>query len=114
MVTKFYDPKEVTKRLEDGTYVYGLYIEGARWNSETMALDYQKPKILVELMPIVQIIPIEVNKLKLRGTMKVPVYITQDRANAKGQGLCFPADLPTKRHESHWILQGVGMMLNIE
>jgi len=75
-VTKHYDAKEITKKLEHGTYVRGLYIEGARWNSEEDSLDYQKPKILVEQMPLVQIVPIEANKLKLRGTMRVPVYTT--------------------------------------
>jgi len=76
IVTKHYDPKAITKKLEHGTYIEGLYIEGARWNSEDDCLDVQKPKVLVEMMPLVQIIPIEANKLKLRGTMKVPVYTT--------------------------------------
>lgn len=35
IVTKVYDPKEITDRLEHGTYVTGLYIEGARWNDDT-------------------------------------------------------------------------------
>jgi dynein heavy chain len=39
-VTTITDPKEVTKRLEHGTYVQGLYLEGARWNSEKDCLDY--------------------------------------------------------------------------
>jgi len=65
-------------------------------------------------MPLVQIIPVEANKLKLRGTIKTPVYITQARRNAMGVGLVFEADLKTKRHVSHWVLQGVAMMLNTD
>lgn len=113
-VTKLFDPAEVTKRLEQGTYVQGLYIEGARWNTEKDSLDYQKPKVLVEEMPLVQIIPVEANKLKLRGTIKTPVYITQLRANAMGVGLVMEADLKTTLHISHWVLQGVAMMLNTD
>jgi dynein heavy chain len=75
-VTKCRDEKEVTKRLDQGTYVQGLYIEGARWNGDIDCLDYQKPKELVTEMPLVQIIPVEANKLKLRGTIKTPVYTT--------------------------------------
>lgn len=75
-VTKNRDASEVTKRLEQGTYVQGLYIEGARWNGDTDCLDYQKPKELITEMPLVQIIPVEANKLKLRGTIKTPVYTT--------------------------------------
>jgi dynein heavy chain len=55
-------------------------------------------------MPLLQIIPIEANKLKLRGTIKTPVYITQLRMNAMGVGLVFEADLNTKKHLSHWVL----------
>jgi len=77
-------------------------------------LDYQLPKVLVEALPLVEIIPVEANKLKLRGTIKTPIYITQLRANAMGVGLVFEADLKTKHHISHWILQGVAMVLNTD
>ena len=113
-VTKIFDEKDITKRLEQGTYVQGIYIEGARWSVENDCLDYQNPKELVTQMPLIQIIPIEANKLKLRGTIKTPVYITQLRANAMGVGLVFEADLKTRHHVSHWILQGVAMVLNID
>lgn len=113
-VTKIRDPKEVTKRLDQGTYIQGLYIEGARWNMEKDCLDYQKPKELVMEMPLVQIIPVEANKLKLRGTIKTPVYTTQARANAMGVGCVFIADLKTVQHPSHWVLQGVAMVLNTD
>lgn len=103
-VTTHRDPKEITKRLDQGTYVQGLYLEGARYNSEEDCLDYQNPKELVQEMPLVQIIPVEANKLKLRGTIKTPVYITQLRANSMGVGLVFEADLKTKKHTSHWVL----------
>ena len=55
-------------------------------------------------MPIMQLVPIELNKLKLRGTLKVPVYVTQARRNAMGSGLVFESDLKIVEHESHWIL----------
>jgi dynein heavy chain, axonemal len=113
-VTKMTDPKEVTKRLEQGTYIQGLYLEGARWNMEEDCLDVQRPKELVTEMPLIQIIPVEANKLKLRGTIKTPVYITQARKNAMGVGMVFEADIKSKRHESHWVLQGVAMVLNTD
>jgi len=52
-VTKIRDSKEITKRLEQGTYVQGLYIEGAKWSMEKDCLDYQNPKELVDEMPLV-------------------------------------------------------------
>ena len=38
-VTKIYDPTLVTERLEQGTYIDGLYLEGARWNMDEDCLD---------------------------------------------------------------------------
>lgn len=38
-VTKYVDGSEITKRLEHGTYVQGLYIEGAKWNMDADSLD---------------------------------------------------------------------------
>ena len=40
-------------------------------------------------MPLVQIIPTEANRLKLRNSLTTPVYVTQLRRNAMGVGLVF-------------------------
>jgi dynein heavy chain len=74
----------------------------------------QQPKELVMEMPIIQIIPAEANKLKIKNNLKTPVYVTQNRKNAMGVGQVFVADLKTTEHPSHWILQGVALVLNID
>ena len=43
---------------------------------------------------------------------RAPVYVTSARSNAMGQGLVFEADLATDEHASHWVLQGVALLLN--
>ena len=113
-VSKERDPTKITKRLDAGTYIQGLFLEGARWSIEKDCLDLQAPKELVVEMPLVRVIPVEANKLKLRGTIKTPVYVTQDRKNAMGKGQVFVADIKTDRHISHWILQGVALVLNTD
>ena len=65
-------------------------------------------------LPLLQIIPVEMSRLKLQGTMKVPLYITQARRNAMGVGLMMDTDVDTDEHTSHWILQGVALCLNID
>jgi dynein heavy chain len=113
-VTKYLEGKEITQdmRLLDGTYVEGMYLEGARWDFENRCLERQNPKQLVVLMPLIQIIPVEANRLKLRNSLPTPVYITQLRRNAMGVGLVFEANLHTELHPSLWILQSVALMLN--
>jgi dynein heavy chain len=100
--------------LESGCYVSGLYLEGGAWDSENAILRVQDPKVLVTQIPIMQVIPVEASKLKLHGTFRTPVYVTQQRKNAMGVGMVFEADLATHEHISHWVLQGVCLVLNID
>eukprot|EP00929_Paragymnodinium_shiwhaense_P077084 TRINITY_DN3967_c0_g3_i3.p1 TRINITY_DN3967_c0_g3~~TRINITY_DN3967_c0_g3_i3.p1 ORF type:complete len:4541 (+),score=1544.66 TRINITY_DN3967_c0_g3_i3:127-13749(+) len=111
-VTKFTQMSEVKQKLLDGSYVEGLYLEGARWDFDAGCLARQFPKVLIQVMPIIEIIPVEANRLKLRDELTTPVYITQLRRNAMGVGLVFEANLHTKEHPSIWVLQGVALMLN--
>lgn len=114
VVTKYESPDQVPAALESGCYVSGLYLEGAAWDFEAACLKAQRPKVLVEQLPIMQVIPIEASKLKLHNTLRTPVYVTQERRNAMGVGLVFEADLTTTEHPSHWVLQGVAMCLNTD
>ena len=56
----------------------------------------------------------EANRLKLHGTLKTPVYVTPQRANAMQEGLVFDADLASAVHDSLWVLQGVCLTLNTD
>ncbi|KAI9188096.1 hypothetical protein H9P43_002487 [Blastocladiella emersonii ATCC 22665] len=113
VVTEYTDAKEINERPALGCYIEGLYLEGARWNSQIGGLDRLVPGSgLVQPLPILRIVPIEVAKLKLINTFKTPVYTTQQRRNAAGVGWVFDADLATRDHPSHWVLQGVCLVMN--
>lgn len=112
VVTNAPTPSELIETTHQGCFVHGLYIEGAAWDIEKGCLVRQAPKQLVQAMPVMKIIPIEVQKLKLQNTLRTPVYVTSQRRNAMGVGLVFEADLHTPEHTSHWILQGVCLVLN--
>jgi len=51
---------------------------------------------------------------QLQNTFRTPVYVTSERRNAMGVGLVFEADLFTTEHISHWVLQGVCLLLNTD
>lgn len=115
-----------------GCYVSGIFIEGGRWDLKKQCLAISESKILIESLPIISIVPIEANRLKLlvtftrnipflkyikfkfyfQNTIRTPVYTTTQRRNAMGVGLVFEADLKTQDHNSFWILQGVCLILN--
>jgi dynein heavy chain len=111
-VTRLTTHEEIPVKPESGCFVIGLYLEGACWDMTASHLVTQTPKVLVVELPIMQVIPIEASRLKLQGTLKTPVYVTQARKNAMGVGMCFEADLATDVHPSHWTLQGVALSLN--
>jgi len=113
-VTSHMNADEVSEHPNMGCFVQGLYLEGARWDLQEECLMPQLPKVLVQELPLLRVIPIEASKLKLQDTLKTPVYATQARRNAMGQGLVFSADLHTKEHLSKWILNGVALSLNVE
>jgi len=113
-VTSFTSAAEIGERLQDGCYVEGLYLEGAAWDAARRCLCRQPPKVLVQELPIVQIIPVELSKLRLQGTIRVPLYITQQRRNAMGVGMMMECDVDTADHESHWVLQGTALVMNTD
>lgn len=49
-----------------GCYVTGLYLEGARWDPANRRLARSTPKVLVEPLPVLSVVPIEVHRLKLQ------------------------------------------------
>jgi dynein heavy chain len=112
-LTDFFTTEEVS-HLESGSYVHGLFLEGAGWSRERGCLIVQKPKQLVQQIPLLQVIPIEASKLKLQGTFRTPLYVTAARKNAMGVGLVFYADLASADHPSLWVLQGVALILNVK
>ena len=112
VVTRFVSPDGLA-RLESGSYISGLYLEGAAWDFQRSVLRPQEPKVLIESLPIMQVIPVIAAQLKLHNTFRTPVYVTQNRRSAMGVGLVFEADLATSDHVSHWVLQGVCLCLNV-
>jgi len=56
----------VSERAPSGCYISGLYLEGAMWDQENQCLQKSLPKVLIEELPILRIIPIEAHRLKLQ------------------------------------------------
>lgn len=113
-VTTYLDASQVSASLDSGTYVSGLYLEGAAWDVDRRVLRRQDPKVLVVPLPLLKVSPIEASQINAHGNFETPVYVTQARRNAMGIGLVFNAFLKTDETVSKWILQGVALCLNID
>lgn len=104
---------------EDGVYVYGLYIEGCKWNKATHVLDESDPKVLFTLSPVMWLKPCENDKLSDYPHYNCPVYKTSDRRgmlSTTGHSTNFvmfiriPSDMP----QDHWIQRGVACLTQLD
>ena len=71
---------ELTQRPENGCYIYGLFLEGARWDEDQFELGESKPKELYTNMPVMWLIPVANRKQPTSGVYVCPVYKTLTRA----------------------------------
>ncbi|CAF1512159.1 unnamed protein product, partial [Didymodactylos carnosus] len=108
---KYDDIDEVTQGI---CLIDGLYLEGAGWDIDNRCLVQQKSKQLIQLMPIIKVVPVESHRLNTANYLPTPVYATSDRCNSMGHGLIFEAGLYTREHYSQWILNGVCLLLNTD
>jgi len=48
-------PEDITEKPEDGTLIYGLFLEGARWSAEEKSLTLSKNKELFSNLPMIKL-----------------------------------------------------------
>ena len=111
---RYTEASQVPEKPKYGCYVSGMYLEGAGWDHVHSHLTRQDPKILVTELPILQIVPIEANKLKLANTFRAPVYVTQVWCACHGLVPTFPfwAGASASKEGNACLLDGCQNVLN--
>ncbi len=71
---------ELTVRPDIGCFIHGLYLEGARWDSETGQLTESPPKELYTEMAVIWMVPVPNRKPPQSGIYVCPIYKTLTRA----------------------------------
>ncbi|KAK2580549.1 hypothetical protein KPH14_007682 [Odynerus spinipes] len=116
-VTKF--ETEVDEAPSTGVYIRGLFLEGARWNRETGALDESKPKVMFDTLPIIWMQPNLKSELKFQSVYHCPVYKTSARrgvlaTTGHSSNFVMFIILPMKVKEEHWINRGVASLCQLD
>lgn len=122
----------------DGVYVNGIFIDGARWDRHTGVLAEQRPKVLIEGMPVIHLQvtlfrlniffrqfkmivcseilqPIKILDLPNDSRYKCPLYKTTERRgilSTTGHSTNFVLYLLLKTNEkaSHWIKRSAALI----
>ncbi|XP_030631579.1 dynein axonemal heavy chain 9 isoform X2 [Chanos chanos] len=93
----------------EGAYVHGLFMEGARWDTQAGIIVDARLKELSPAVPVIFIKAIPVDKQETRNVYQCPVYKTRQR----GPTYVWTFSLKTKENPSKWTLAGVALLLQI-
>uniref|UniRef100_A0A8C3C924 DYH9 protein n=1 Tax=Cairina moschata TaxID=8855 RepID=A0A8C3C924_CAIMO len=93
----------------EGAYVYGLFMEGARWDAQAGIITDARLKELTPAMPVIFIKAIPADKQDTRSVYPCPVYKTRQR----GPTYVWTFNLKTRENPSKWVLAGVALLLQI-
>ena len=118
---KFLDDKKVediSEAPESGIYIYGLFIEGAKWNYEEHRIGRPVPKELFSGMPVLWMIP-KIDRVPPEsGIYKCPVYKVTSREGSlstTGHSTNFVryVEIPSGKEQSEWVKAGVACFLSL-
>lgn len=112
-------PEDITTSPEDGVIVFGLYLEGARFDQTAKRVVESTPGKMYDLLPAIHFKP-AVNHKQAPDTYACPVYKTAVRkgvlsTTGMSTNYVVPIELPIAPEESEqkWILAGVAALCNL-
>ncbi|KAI8833836.1 hypothetical protein BJ741DRAFT_611202 [Chytriomyces cf. hyalinus JEL632] len=54
--------------------MFGLFLEGARWNVESNSIVESMPRLLFDVVPVIWLKPTEVSKLSIEKKYECPIH----------------------------------------
>eukprot|EP00750_Incisomonas_marina_P005719 INCI14099.2.p1 GENE.INCI14099.2~~INCI14099.2.p1 ORF type:complete len:3630 (-),score=727.81 INCI14099.2:1911-12800(-) len=108
------DVEALSAAPEEGTYVHGMFLEGARWELDSACLTDANPMQLNSPMPIVHFKPIE-GKKRTKGMYVCPLYLYPIRTGTRERpSFMTEVDLKSgSKDATFWTKRGTALLLSL-
>ncbi|XP_072203968.1 dynein axonemal heavy chain 1 [Excalfactoria chinensis] len=112
-------PSELSRPPSEGCYIYGLFLEGARWDTSAFQLAESRPKELYSEMAVIWLLPVANRKPPDAGVYLCPIYKTLTRAGTlsttgHSTNYVIAVEIPTDKPEKHWIKRGTALICALD
>ncbi|XP_061771898.1 dynein axonemal heavy chain 11 [Nerophis ophidion] len=93
----------------EGAYIHGLFMEGARWDTNSGVIAEAVLRDLTPPIPVVYVRAVPSEEQELKNTYECPLYRTKRR----GSTYVWTFYLRSKQPPAKWILGGVALLLSV-
>ena len=107
-------PASITEHPKEGAYIYGMFLEGARWDSKNSCLTDAHPLELIANMPLVHFQPSEGKKKSGKGLYVCPLYLYPVRTGTRERpSFMLPVELKSGEFDGdYWTKRGTALLLS--
>jgi dynein heavy chain len=108
---------EIMNSPKEGSYMCGMFLEGAGWSYDNMCLEDPEPMKLVVPMPVIHFKPVERSKRSQKGVYQCPMYLYPVRTGTRERpSFQLVVELKTGPKEpqsrpEYWTKRGTALML---
>lgn len=104
---------------DDGVLIYGLFVDGARWDDDNGVIEEQLPKVLYSSMPVIWLKPIGRDQMVEEGRYRAPLYKTSERrgtlsTTGHSTNFVMPLLVPSRLPVSHWVKRGTAILCQLD
>jgi dynein heavy chain len=112
------DHEDITEPPDDGVIIYGIHVQGMRWDGQKNCLENSKKGEMFDNLPPIHFLPARNRKIQT-GTYVTPVYKTTARAGSlsttgTSTNFVVAVELPSELSSLHWVLNGGAGILNLD
>ncbi|CAD8170768.1 unnamed protein product [Paramecium pentaurelia] len=112
-----FEINQLPRQVNDGTLIFGLFLEGCKWDYGREMIVESNPKVLTTLAPIIWLKPIQ-GELETKNQYVCPIYKTAERrgvlsTTGHSTNFIMNVNMPTEQSQHHWVKRGVAMLCQL-